>query len=154
MRGKRQRALSLAYSAVQIPLDFCVYTTFSPPPLLFPPYSTALIPATCLEHKHLRSGTRWLIRRITRLLLERTTGHPRPLLVSHSVIPPRGLNGAHITCRAGPILQRSRLAFTHCLTLWNRFKRSHKGPQSESGPLMSPQRRVTPLAPVTHRPRD
>lgn len=37
LENEREKTRALAYSAVQIPLDFCVYTTFFPSPSLFPP---------------------------------------------------------------------------------------------------------------------
>lgn len=50
MRGKRKRALSLAYSAVQIPLDLFVYITpsLSVSPLLFP--SPTFILSACASN--------------------------------------------------------------------------------------------------------
>lgn len=81
-------------------------------------------------------------------------GTPTPfacVTLSYSIPEDAPLGGAHITCRAGPLLQRSHLAFPRCWTFWNRPQRSHKGPQSGSGPLMSPWNTPRPRNPPTER---
>lgn len=134
MRGKRQRALSLAYSAVQIPNGFlCLHNFFSlslPPPTT-PPLS--FLPLASNANTP-RSGTRWLVRRITRLLLGGTTGHPHPSLASHSVIPFQRTRRSHrITRWAGAGSPEITSSFyTHRWTSWIGLKPSNKGLQSRA----------------------
>lgn len=132
------------------PSGFLCLHNFFPSPLLFPPPLYRFHP--CCSPRT-RTPTIWdaLARPLNYPPASgENNGTPTPfacVTLSYSIPGDSPLGGAHITCRAGPILQRSHGRSGITLS-------DHTNPQRESGPLMLPRRRVTPLAPVTHRPRD